>query len=153
MCEDKLREYIESVYKFSLINLKNKSDAEDVCQEVMYKYLINKPKFDNDKAAISWFYKVTINLCHDIQKSTWYKNVFSLEKLHSEDHFYSDNTDNTIIETIKALPNKYSEVIFLYYYQGYSAAEIAEILNKRENTIYSRLNRGREMLKEKLKED
>jgi RNA polymerase sigma-70 factor (ECF subfamily) len=48
------------------------------------------------------------------------------------------------------LPEKYREVIYLFYYAGYSVLELASILDSKENTIKSRLKRGREMLKEIL---
>lgn len=58
--------------------------------------------------------------------------------------------DRTILDTVMTLPEKYREVIYLFYYAGYSVIELASILNSNENTIKSRLKRGREMLKEIL---
>ena len=56
-------------------------------------------------------------------------------------------------EAVKSLPPKYSEVIHLFYYEGCSSKEIAKILSKNESTIRSLLKRGRDILKEKLKEE
>jgi RNA polymerase sigma-70 factor (ECF subfamily) len=61
--------------------------------------------------------------------------------------------DRTILDTVMTLPEKYREVIYLYYYAGYSVIELASILNGKENTIKSRLKRGREMLKELLTDE
>ena len=55
-----------------------------------------------------------------------------------------------LIEVILSLPEKYRIVIYLFYYEGYSAIEISKILEKKENTIYTWLARAREQLKEKL---
>ena len=49
-----------------------------------------------------------------------------------------------------ALPERYKLVIYLHYYEGYTAKEIGKLLNKKENTIYSLLSRGREQLKLEL---
>ena len=53
-----------------------------------------------------------------------------------------------IREAVLKLPDKYKSVIYLFYYEGYTAVEIAGILHKKENTIYTWMNRGRQMLKE-----
>ena len=55
-----------------------------------------------------------------------------------------------VLEAVLALPGKYKDVIYLHYYEGYSAFEIGRILGKKENTVYSLLSRGRGMLKEEL---
>ncbi len=54
------------------------------------------------------------------------------------------------MRAVLSLPDKYKDVIYLYYYEGYSASEIGKILGKKENTVYSLLSRGRRMLREKL---
>ncbi|MEG0115519.1 MAG: sigma factor-like helix-turn-helix DNA-binding protein, partial [Hydrogenoanaerobacterium sp.] len=55
-----------------------------------------------------------------------------------------------ILHTVLSLPAKYKDIIYLFYYEGYSALEIAKILGKNENTVYSLMSRGRALLKEKL---
>ena len=49
-----------------------------------------------------------------------------------------------------SLADKYKNVIYLHYYEGYSAHEISRIIGKKENTVYSLLSRGRGILKERL---
>ena len=55
-----------------------------------------------------------------------------------------------VLEAVLSLPGKYKDVIYLHYYEGYTAAEIGKILGKKENTVYSLLSRGRRILREKL---
>lgn len=64
-----------------------------------------------------------------------------------------DESSKEILDFVLRLPEKYRNVIYLYYYEGYSAVEIAKIIGKRENTIYTWLSRARELLKEKLEGD
>ena len=59
-----------------------------------------------------------------------------------------DHSD--LLEAVLALPEKYKDVIYLYYYEGYSAAEIGSILKKNVNTVYALLTRARQILKTKL---
>lgn len=61
-----------------------------------------------------------------------------------------DDTSAELLETVLKLPEKYRNVIYLYYYEEYSAVEIAKILGKKENTIYTWLSRAKEILRDKL---
>lgn len=61
-----------------------------------------------------------------------------------------DDAQRHILYSVLSLPDKYRDVIYLHYYEGYTAAEIGSILRKKENTIYSLLSRGRAILKESL---
>jgi RNA polymerase sigma-70 factor (ECF subfamily) len=63
---------------------------------------------------------------------------------------FEENSVKEVLEAVISLPSKYKDAIYLHYYEGYSAAEIAKILKTRENTVYSLLARGRAKLKEKL---
>lgn len=61
-----------------------------------------------------------------------------------------DDSSVEILEIVLKLPEKYRNVIYLYYYEEYSAAEIAEILGKKENTVYTWLSRARDILRDRL---
>ena len=58
--------------------------------------------------------------------------------------------DHEVLEAVLSLPVKYKDAVYLHYYEGYSAAEIGNILGKKENTVYSLLSRGRMLLRKKL---
>ena len=66
---------------------------------------------------------------------------------------YTSNFNKDLIEAVKALPQKYLQVIELYYFEDYRISQIAEILSEKENTIKSRLKRGREILKGVLSDE
>ena len=55
-----------------------------------------------------------------------------------------------VLEALWALPRQYRNVLYLHYYEGYSAPEIAKILNRNTNTIYTHLHRGKELLRQAL---
>ena len=55
-----------------------------------------------------------------------------------------------IIEAVLKLPEKYRNVIYLHYYEGYTAPQISEILNKNTNTIYTLISRAKERLKKEI---
>jgi len=55
-----------------------------------------------------------------------------------------------LIEAVLALPKQYREVIYLHYYEGYAASEIAKILRRNPNTVYTHLRKAKELLRETL---
>lgn len=66
---------------------------------------------------------------------------------------FEEPEDSRLFEAVMRLPDKYRIVIHLFYYEDYAIAEIAQILNRREGTVKSQLNRGRKLLKTMLMEE
>lgn len=144
-----LKTYSNVVRKICIVHLKNYHDSEDVFQEVFIKYLLSDKLFESQDHERAWIIRVTVNACKDKIKTFFRKKVTSLEDLFIEPLAIS-HENRELLETILRLPEKYRIVLYLFYYEGYSAVEIAQILEKKENTIYTWLARGREQLKEKL---
>ena len=55
-----------------------------------------------------------------------------------------------VLEAVQALPEKYRDVVYLHYYEGYTAPEIGRLLGKNVNTVYTLLTRSKELLRQKL---
>ena len=90
--------------------------------------------------------RVSINACKDVLKSFFRKKVSSIEDL-AEEPFYIDEGGRALLDAVLKLPAKYKNTIYLFYYEGYSALEIAVILNRNENTVYTWLSRAKAQLK------
>lgn len=144
-----VEEYADMVRRVCFCHLKNQEDTEDVFQNVFLKYMLHEKPFSDREHEKAWLLRVTINSCKDLLKSFFRRNMVSLDMVSEmaeevqEDHW-------EVLEAVLSLPDKYKDVIYLHYYEGYSAAEIGTILGKKENTIYSLLSRGRGILKERL---
>lgn len=105
--------------------------------------------FENEEHEKAWFIRVTINACKDLLRSFFRSHTVSLEELTDQPaEFTPENTE--LLEAVLSLPAKYKDVVYLHYYEGYTAAEIGHIIGKKANTIYTLLNRSRKLLKEKL---
>ena len=141
--------YADMVRRICLVHLKNKHDMEDVFQNVFLKYMLYKGSFENEEHEKAWLLRVAINASKDYLRSFFRRNVVSFEALHEVEAEEAEE-HREVLEAVLSLPVKYKDTIYLHYYEGYSAAEIGRILGKKENTVYSLLFRGREMLKEKL---
>lgn len=139
--------YADMVRRICFIYLRNYADVEDVFQDVFLKYFLNEKPFENSEHEKAWICRITINRCKDLCKSIFYKNVCSLDGVELPTE---DKVESEILRAVLSLPTKYKDVIYLYYYQKYTATEISVFLNQKENTVFTKLHRAREMLRRKL---
>ena len=144
-----IEEYADTVKRVCFLYLKNYADTEDIFQRVFLKYALSSAVFKNSEHEKAWFIRVSINECKDLLKSFFRKNTVPLEEALQQIH--TDNNENLeVMEAVLKLPEKYRNVIYLHYYEGYSAPQIGEILSKNVNTVYTLLTRARELLKKEL---
>lgn len=122
--------------------LRNTHDAEDAVQEAFVKLIRLKPSFNDEAHEKAWLLRVTINNAKNIRQSYAREGDELDENLP---FVYTESTD--ILNEVLSLPEKYRVVIHLYYYEGYSIKEIAEILKKPAATVGTLLSRGRKMLR------
>ena len=108
------------------------------------------PEFESEEHRKAWLLRVTANLA---KNKIDYNKVRETDEL-SEELISSEKEDLSFVwDAVKSLPVKYREVIHLYYEEGYQTADIAEILGLNDSTVRSNLKRGRDKLKQILKEE
>lgn len=134
--------------------LKDYQLAEDVTQETFLQVWNKYETFENKSSEKAWITRIAINRCKNCMRASWFKRI-SIEEL--PEIFENDSSEmilnkGTISLKIMKLPQKYREVILLYYYQELSVKEISAVLNQKETTILQRLKRARECLKPRLQE-
>ena len=134
-----------AVYRLALTYLHSQAEAEDVCHDVFMKMIENKISIFPGKEK-SWLLTVTANEC---------KNRLKFWKRHEMEELSGDIAGEEaylpdILETVMSLSVKERTVIYLYYYEGYSTEEIAEILKISASAVRSRMERARKHLKSKL---
>ncbi len=144
-----IAQYADMVFRLCMVHLQNHADAEDAFQTVFLKYTLSKQVFQSQEHEKAWLIRVTSNTCRDQLKSFFRKYFVSLEEERIPDAQVCEE-QQAVLEAVWSLPKPYREAVYLHYYEGYSAPEIAEILHKNTNTIYTHLSRAREMLKEIL---
>lgn len=139
-----------AVLRMAYSYLHNMSDAEEILQETLIKYLTVQPELQGPEHEKAWLLRVAANLS---------KNRLDYNRLRDTDELEEtlvsqEREDLSFLwEAVKQLPDANREVIHLFYYEGYPTAQIATILNRRESTVRSDLRRGRERLKKILKEE
>ena len=144
-----IENYASTVKRICFIHLKNEADTEDICQTVFLKYAMNDKVFDSEAHKKAWIIRVTINACKDLLKSFFRKHTVSLDA-YVEQGGVVDAAHSEVLEAVLALPEKYRRVIYLHYYEGYPAADIAEILRINVNTVYTQLTRAKTLLRDEL---
>ena len=135
--------------RICFLYLKNIHDTEDVFQEVFMKYVLSDVVFESSQHQRAWIIRVTINYCKDSLKSFFRKKVSNIDDLFAEPS-YIPQQDRDVLDAVLRLPENYRNAIYLFYYEGYTAVEISKILEKKCNTIYSWLARGKKLLKDDL---
>ncbi len=144
-----LEAYADMVRRICFLHLKNGYDTEDVFQNVYMKYMLYEGVFESSEHEKAWFARVTINACKDMLRYFSRRKWVPLDVI-AEEREALDDKDEGVLEVVLKLPEKYRSVIYLYYYEGYSATEIAGILGRKENTIYTWLARAKALLRVKL---
>ena len=144
-----LDEHGSSILRLAYSYLHNMSDAEEVLQDTLLRFLKTAPTFENSTHEKAWLLRVAGNLS---------KNRIDYNKVRATDEL-SDTLKaekredlSFVWDAVRSLPVPFREVIHLFYYEGYSTAEISRMLDRKESTVRSDLRRGRLKLKEILKE-
>lgn len=141
--------YADLVRRVCMIHLKNHADTEDIFQTVFLKYVTGTTEFESEEHEKAWFIWVTINACKDLLRSFFRSRTVSLDDLlEQSDQVPEDHRE--VLEAVLALPDKYRDVVYLHYYEGYTAPEIGTILHKNPNTVYTLLTRARDELRKML---
>lgn len=141
--------YADTVRRLCVVHLKNHADAEDIFQTVFLKYVLSSVTFESDAHEKAWFIRVTVNACKDLLKSFWRSRTVSIEELLDEPASI-DEESREVLDAVLSLPTKYRQVVYLHYYEGYAAPQIARIIGKNPNTIYTLLTRAKKLLKDRL---
>lgn len=141
--------YEQPLYRTALAMLGNVTEAEDIVQDVFIKLYEFPGTFSSNEHEKAWLIRVTINLCKNRLRSSWWrKSAPLLDTLPAKDPKQFE-----LLEYVLSLPVKYRTVIHLYYYEGYSTKEIALLTGQKESTVRSLMSRARSQLKEKLGDD
>lgn len=139
-------QYHNMVYRLALSATRSSQDAEDIVQTVFLKLLKTQPMPGKERA---WLAQVTVNACRDLMRSFWRRRVQPLDESIS----FSAPEEGALFEAVMALPAKCRVVVHLHYYEGYTCAEISDLLQISPSAVSMRLHRARKLLRSSLKEE
>ena len=144
-----VREYSDMLLRLACTRLSCVSDAEDAVQEVFLRLLASPVSFRDAGHEKAWLIRTTLHRASDIRRRAEGRNL----PLEEAVQVAAPEPGLELLQAVQALPEQYSAVIHLYYYEGYSIKEIGKLLGLPAATAGTRLARGRERLRALLKEE
>ncbi|MDR1002200.1 MAG: sigma-70 family RNA polymerase sigma factor [Oscillospiraceae bacterium] len=146
--EELYERYADMIYRLVLVRTKSTQDSDDILQEVFLRCLKSGSIFEDSERQKAWFIRAAINCSNSYFTSAWRRRTVPTEDIT----FGETNEDKELYRLVLSLPPKYSAAIHLYYYEGYSVNEIADMMSSNASTVKSWLKRARETLKKYIKE-
>lgn len=137
--------YADAILRLSYTYLKNTHDAQDICQTVFVRLLSEPREFESAEHERAYVLRMAANACKDLLKSPWRKRTCGLDTVLEVPA--PEAEESGVLSAVNQLPSNYRAVIYLFYYEGYQAAEIGKILGVPTATVHTRLARGRARLK------
>ena len=141
------RRHVAMVYQICLVLLKHVPDAEDASQNVFRKVMEYQKPFQSPDHERAWLITAARNECKN-QLKHWGRTRRADESVLNT-LTWEQPEDGALWELILSLPEKYRLVLYLHYYQGYTAQETAEILGENPSTVRTWLVQARKKLKER----
>ncbi len=142
------RRHVDMVYQICLMLMKNVPDAKDASQTVFRKAMEYDKPFRDPEHEKAWLIVTARNECLNQLKHWWRTRRAGEETLQTLT--WEQPEDGALWDIILTLPEKHRLVLYLHYYQGYTARETAELLGKNPSTVRTWLVQAREKLKELL---
>lgn len=149
-----IRTHSAMVYRLAYARCGNHADAEDVYQEVFFRFFRSNPQIESEEHLRAWLIRTTVHTSLNLLKSAWRRYFRSMpEHYDAPTGGIEENPQlENLRSALKKLPEKQRVVIHLYYYEGLSTEEIAQVLGEKPSTVRSHMKRGREKLKSLLTE-
>ena len=159
--EEIIERYGDKILRLCFVQLGNIEEAEDATQEIFLKVFKSIKKYNGDSSIYTWIYKITINTCFDILKKrnrlryddiSLYINFIKDEK-DTEMIILKNLTSKSIRVALMKIPEKYRVLLYMFYFEELKISEISTILNEKENTIKTRLKRGKAALRRVIEKE
>ena len=136
----------ETMYRVAKSLLYNDADCADAIQEAIVKAFSKLHTLKEDIYAKTWLVKIVMNECYAIMRKE--KRIISLDDYQMEDQEAEQEDYSELYEAIFKLPEPVKLCVTLYYLEGYSVKEVAQILDVTESAVKNRLLKARAVLKE-----
>ena len=144
--------YEKDLLRLCCMYLKDAVMAEDAVQETFIKAYKSLHAFRGESSEKTWLMRIAINVCKDMRRTAWFRNLGKMVSIENVQIPAAQemSISSELVSEIMRLPEKYKEVVLLYYYEGMNQSEVAQILNVSITTVHRRLEKARELLKKQL---
>ena len=156
--EQRLNEWIEAysdpILRTCFLYLSDRGQAEDALQDTWIKAWKHMDEYEknniaNDKA---WLLRIAVNTCKDYRRSAWFRHIDRSKALDDlpPQLIAVAPEDRSLTLMVMDLPDRYKQVLLLYYFQGLTMQETADALGTSQATVSRRLEKAKELLKGSL---
>ena len=146
--------YSDTILRTCYLYLSDQEQARDAVQDTWIKAWTHMADFDrrgitHEKA---WLLRIAINICKDYRRTAWFRHIDRKQALDELPPRLTaaEPEDHTLTMMVMTLPDKYKQVILLYYFQGLSMQETAEALSMSQTTVHRRLKKAEALLRVSL---
>lgn len=149
-----ISKYSGMVYRLAYARCGNKADADDVYQDVFFRFFRTDPRLESEEHLKAWLIRATIHTSVNLLKSAWRRYFQQMPENYDapDKPLPDDERLYKLRSALKRLPEKQRVVIHLYYYEQLSTEEIANLTGEKSATVRSHMKRGRDRLKSLLTE-
>jgi RNA polymerase sigma-70 factor (ECF subfamily) len=142
----------DALLRMCFLQLQDGELARDAVQETFLKAYRKWDSFRGQSSELTWLTRIAINTCRDMRKTAWFRHLQKNVNLEDvpEPGYVQAFRDDTVLQAIAGLPEKYRLSILLYYYQELSQEEVALALRVPLNTVKTWLRRAKELLRTQL---
>lgn len=146
--------YESMVYGIALTHTSCRGDADDVFQDVFLAYHRRQPECRSEEHRKAWLITTTLNCARRVVGSSWRTRVVPLTPQiaarEPEQFRFATDEQNVIFRALRALPETYRTVLYLFYFEDLPVARIAEVLGLEPGAVKVRLSRGRRLMRDRL---
>lgn len=145
--EQLIYDYGNTVYRLAYAQTRSQHDADDIFQEVFLRVAQNRLVFDSESHEKAWILRVTLNCLKSHWRAAWRRHDVPLDERIP----FPAPEERALDNALRQLSPKYRAAVHLFYYEGYSAEEIARMTGEKPSSIRTRLTRARAQLRDLLK--
>lgn len=148
-----MRDYEVAVLRTCFLCLSDRHLAEDALQDTFLKVWRSLHQFErrNGCTEKSWIMRIAINTCSDYRRTAWLRHFSSAKSIEDLSVLPISQESHELLEDVLSLPEKYRQVVVLYYYQDMTMEEAAKTLGMSRPTFAKRLKKARELLRDQLR--
>jgi len=147
--------YRDMVYAIALTHTRDKTDADDVFQEVFLAYHRKLPVVRDEEHRKAWLIVTAVNCAKQVTASSWRRKTVPLPVEGAEaavpaTFTFKTEQQDAIFRAMSALPEAQRTAMHLFYFEDLPIARIAELLDLELGAVKMRLSRGRELMRGQL---
>ena len=150
--DDIIKKYGNLLYRAVYVQVGNRHDTQDILQEAFIRYLEKAPVFADEEHEKAWLLRVASNMCKDYLGHWWNRKRNHLT-VNDTQFIEKAKTTSSVLDEVRKLSFHQRNAVFLFYFEGYSMKEIAQIFHVKEGTVSSWLTRARKQLRKQMEEE